>query len=87
MEADLDVLAGTPAMNRIQNDGHRQILIGDKNYFGAEIEEAVDKAGIEWTNPGRGVTARIIQRLLAMTAAFLAQRPNRTSDPTFAALL
>ena len=106
----LDILAGTPAMNRLQADGHRQILIGDKNYFGADFEQTVDESGIELLRPARkgekqrsgarffkplrqiiesindtlkgqldleqhggrtpaGVTARVIQRLMAMTAA------------------
>ncbi|NVM96902.1 IS982 family transposase [Arthrobacter sp. AETb3-4] len=106
----LDILAGTPAMNRLQSDGHRQILKGDKNYYGAEFEDTVDQAGIELLRPARkgekprpgsrffkplrqiiesindtlngqlnleqhggrtpaGVTACIIQRLMAMTAA------------------
>lgn len=106
----LDILAGTPAMNRLQTDGHRQILIGDKNYFGADFEQTVDESGIELLRPARkgekprpgarffkplrqiiesindtlkgqldleqhggrtpdGVVARVIQRLMAMTAA------------------
>lgn len=106
----LDILAGTPAMSAVRADGKRQILIGDKNYFGAEFEETVDQAGIELLRPARkgekpragsrffkplrqiiesindtlkgqldlehhggrtpaGVTARIVQRLLAMTTA------------------
>lgn len=106
----LDILAGTPAMARVRADGHRQILIGDKNYYGAGFEETLDQAGIGLLRPARkgekpragsrffkplrqiiesindtlkgqldlehhggrtpaGVTARIIQRLLAMTAA------------------
>jgi len=106
----LDILAGTPAMNRLQADGHRRILIGDKNYYGAEFEDTVDRSGIELLRPARrgeksrpgarffkplrqiiesinhtlkgqlnleqhggrtpaGVTTRVIQRLLAMTAA------------------
>lgn len=106
----LDILAGTPAMARVRADGKRQILIGDKNYFGAEFEQTVDQTGIELLRPARkgeparagsrffkplrqiiesindtlkgqldleqhggrtpgGVTARIVQRLLAMTAA------------------
>ena len=104
------MLAGTPGMNRLQADGHRQILIGDKNYFGAEFEDTLDHSGIDLLRPARkgeksrpgarffkplrqiiesindtlkgqldleqhggrtpaGVTARIIQRMLAMTAA------------------
>ncbi|WP_434612360.1 IS982 family transposase [Arthrobacter sp. A5] len=106
----LDILANTPAMNRLQAGGHRQIMIGDKNYFGAEFEETVDQAGIDLLRPARkgektrpgarffkplrqiiesindtlkgqldleqhggrtpaGVIARVVQRLLAMTAA------------------
>ena len=97
-------------MNRLQADGHRQILIGDKNYFGADFEHTVDESGIELLRPARkgekqrsgarffkplrqiiesindtlkgqldleqhggrtpdGVIARVIQRLMAMTAA------------------
>lgn len=106
----LDILADTPAMNRVRADGARQILIGDKNYFGADFEATVDSSGIELLRPARkgerprpgakffkplrqiiesindtlkgqldleahggrtfaGVTTRIMQRLLAMTAA------------------
>jgi hypothetical protein len=106
----LDILAGTPAMAAVRADGHRQILIGDKNYYGAAFEETAGQAGIELLRPARkgenlragsrffkplrqiiesindtlkgqldlehhggrtpaGVTARIVQRLLAMTAA------------------
>ena len=106
----LDILAGTPAMAAIRADGHRQILIGDKNYYGAAFEETIDQAGLELLRPARkrekprpgsrffkplrqiiesindtlkgqlnleqhggrtpaGVTVRIVQRLLAMTAA------------------
>jgi hypothetical protein len=97
-------------MARVRADGNRQILIGDKNYYGAGFEETVDQAGIELLRPARkgekpragsrffkplrqiiesindtlkgqldlehhggrtpaGVTVRIVQRLLAMTAA------------------
>lgn len=106
----LDILAGTEAMNQVQADGKRQILIGDKNYYGADFEDTVDAAGIELLRPARkgekpragarffkplrqiiesindtlkgqldlerhggrlpaGVIARVMQRLLAMTAA------------------
>lgn len=106
----LDILARTPAMARVRADGHRQILIGDKNYYGAAFEETIDQAGLELLRPARkgekprpgsrffkplrqiiesindtlkgqlnleqhggrtpaGVTVRIVQRLLAMTAA------------------
>jgi hypothetical protein len=106
----LDILARTPAMARVRADGNRQILIGDKNYYGASFEETVDQTGIELLRPSRkgekpragsrffkplrqiiesindtlkgqlnleqhggrtpaGVTVRIVQRLLAMTAA------------------
>ncbi|MFQ4149962.1 transposase [Arthrobacter sp. LAPM80] len=105
----LDVLAGTPAMNRLQADGHRQVMIGDKNYFGADFEETVDQSGVELLRSARkgeksrpearffkplrqiiefindtlkgqldleqhggrtpaGVIARVIQRMLGMTA-------------------
>ncbi|GAA5228507.1 transposase [Paeniglutamicibacter antarcticus] len=105
-----DILAGTEAMNQAQADGNRQILIGDKNYFGTEFEDAVDQSGIQLLRPARkgekprpwarffkplrqviesindtlkgqldlerhggrtsaGVIARVVQRLLAMTAA------------------
>jgi hypothetical protein len=106
----LDILAGTPAMAGVRAEGHRQILIGDKNYYGAAFEETIDQAGLELLRPARkgekprpgsrffkpmrqiiesindtlkgqldlehhggrtpaGVTVRIVQRLLAMTAA------------------
>jgi hypothetical protein len=106
----LDILDGTETMNQLQADGIRQLLIGDKNYFGADFEDTVDAAGIEMLRPARkgekprpgtqffrplrqviesingtlkgqldlerhggrtpaGVIARVVQRLLAMTAA------------------
>lgn len=106
----LDILAGTPAMAGVRTDGHPQILIGDKNYYGAGFEEAVAQAGLELLRPARkgekpragsrffkplrqiiesvndtfkgqlnleqhggrtpaGVTSRVIQRILALTAA------------------
>jgi hypothetical protein len=106
----LDILADTPAMAGVRTDGHRQILIGDKNYYGAGFEETVAQAGLELLRPSRkgekpragsrffkplrqiiesvnetfkgqlnleqhggrtpaGVTARVIQRILALTAA------------------
>lgn len=40
----LHILAGT--MHRIQIDGHRQLLNGDQNHYGAEFEDTMDKAGI-----------------------------------------
>ena len=49
----LDILAGTPAMAAIRADGHRQILIGDKNYYGAAFEETIDQAGLELLRPAR----------------------------------
>lgn len=49
----LDILDGTEAMNQVQSDGKPQILIGDKNYFGAEFERTVDQAGIELLRPAR----------------------------------
>lgn len=105
-----DILDGTETMNELQQDGARQLLIGDKNYFGAEFEATVDAAGIDLLRPARkgekpragaqffkplrqiiesvndtlkgqldlerhggrtpaGVIARVVQRLLAMTAA------------------
>ncbi|MCZ2405111.1 IS982 family transposase [Paenarthrobacter sp. Z7-10] len=109
-QAFLDILAGTPAMNAICSNGPRQILIGDKNYFGQEFEATLDRTGVELLRPTRkgeeprpgtrffkplrqiiesindtlkgqldleqhggrtpaGVTARVVQRLLALTAA------------------
>jgi hypothetical protein len=106
----LDILDGTETMNELQQGGARQLLIGDKNYYGAEFEDTVDAAGIEMLRPARkgedprpgsrffrplrqviesindtlkgqldlerhggrtpaGVIARVVQRLLAMTAA------------------
>src|SRR5680860_952715 len=103
-----DILARSPAIAAPQ--GGRQILIGDKNYFGRDFEACLAASGIELLRPARkgekprpgarffkplrqiiesindtlkgqldleahggrtfaGVTARIMQRLLAMTAA------------------
>ena len=107
----LSILDGTEAMNELQQEaGSRQLVIGDKNYVGAEFEETLDAAGIKLLRPARkdeeprpgseffrplrqiiesindtlkgqldlerhggrtpaGVVARVVQRLLAMTAA------------------
>lgn len=106
----LDILSDDEVMNRVQADGHRQVLIGDKNYFGREFERILDESGIELLRPARvgeapragarffkplrqiiesvnqtlkaqldlerhggrvpsGVAARVVQRLLALTAA------------------
>lgn len=43
----------TPAMIRLQADGRRQILVGDKNYYGTQFEVTVDKAGIALFRPAR----------------------------------
>lgn len=105
----LDILADTETMHRVRADGHRQILIGDKNYYGQDFERTLDQSGIDLLRPARqgeaqragsrffkplrqiiesinetlkaqldlerhggrvpaGVAARIIQRLLALTA-------------------
>lgn len=106
----LDILDGTETMNQLQQDAVRQILIGDKNYYGTEFEDTADRAGIEMLRPARkgekprpgsrffkplrqviesindtlkgqldlerhggrtpaGVITRVVQRLLALTAA------------------
>lgn len=106
----LDILSDDEVMNRVQADGHRQVLIGDKNYYGRDFEQALDESGIELLRPVRkgegpragarlfkplrqiiesvnetlkaqldlerhggrvpsGVAARVVQRLLALTAA------------------
>lgn len=49
----LDILANTPAINRLQCDGRRQILIGDKTNYGTGFEDTVEKAGIELPRPAR----------------------------------
>lgn len=106
----LDILSDDEVMNRVQADGHRQVLIGDKNYYGREFERTLDESGLELLRPARlgeapragarffkplrqiiesvnetlkaqldlerhggrvpsGVAARVVQRLLALTAA------------------
>lgn len=106
----LDILDGTETMNALQQDAVRQLLIGDKNYFGTDFENTVEGAGIDLLRPARkgekprpgarlfkplrqviesindtlkgqldlerhggrtpaGVITRVVQRLLAMTAA------------------
>jgi hypothetical protein len=49
----LDILDGTETKNELQQDGARQLLIGDKNYYGAKFEDTVDAAGIEMLRPAR----------------------------------
>jgi hypothetical protein len=45
------ILATTPALARARE--HRQIAIGDMNYFGREFEARIDTAGIELLRPAR----------------------------------
>lgn len=104
--------------------GHRQILIGDKNYFGDQFETMIKSSGITLLQPARkgeqqrpgsqffkplrqiiesvndtlkgqlnleahhgrtltGVTTRVGIRLLALTAAILAQQHHRCTHPPF----
>ncbi|GAA1495035.1 transposase [Paeniglutamicibacter kerguelensis] len=48
----LDILDGTETMNQLQEGGIRQLLIGDREYYGADFEDTVDAAGIEMLRPG-----------------------------------
>jgi hypothetical protein len=51
----LDILHADPSLT----DRPRQIMIGDKNYFGAEFEAALPQAGIDLLRPARkGETER-----------------------------
>jgi Transposase DDE domain len=45
------ILATTPALATARE--HRQITIGDKNYYGREFESRIDAAGIELLRPAR----------------------------------
>jgi hypothetical protein len=45
-----DMLAGTPALSRPSN---KQVLIGDKNYFGTEFESGLAVGGITLLRPAR----------------------------------
>ena len=45
------ILATTPALAAARE--HRQITIGDKNYYGREFEARIDTAGIELLRPAR----------------------------------
>ena len=55
------ILATTPALAAARE--HRQIAIGDKNYYGQEFEARIDTAGIELLRPARkGETPRAGQR-------------------------
>ena len=47
-----DILANTPGATNHGMEG-RQILIGDKNYFGKDFETRLDDAGIELLRPAR----------------------------------
>jgi hypothetical protein len=56
----LDILHADPSLT----DRPRQIMIGDKNYFGAEFEAALPQAGIDLLRPARkGETERPGARL------------------------
>lgn len=53
-ETFLSILAGTPAMTKVTSQqGNRQMMIADKNYFGAGFEDTIDHAGIELLRPAR----------------------------------
>ena len=45
------ILATTPALAAARE--HRQIVIGDKNYYGKDFEARIDAAGIELLRPAR----------------------------------
>ncbi|MBC7596325.1 MAG: IS982 family transposase [Kineosporiaceae bacterium] len=47
-----DILANTPGATNHAMEG-RQILVGDKNYFGKDFETRLDDAGIELLRPAR----------------------------------
>ncbi len=48
-----DILARTPTLkDHVSGDG-RQVLIGDKNYFGRDFERRLDDAGIDLLRPAR----------------------------------
>ncbi|MBC7592726.1 MAG: hypothetical protein H7288_02090 [Kineosporiaceae bacterium] len=47
-----DILANTPGATNRHMEG-RQILIGDKNYFGNDLETRLDDGGIELLRPAR----------------------------------
>ena len=49
----LDVLAGTPTMAAVREDGRKQIVIADKNYFGQDFEATLEQAGLELLRPAR----------------------------------
>ncbi|MBG0741082.1 IS982 family transposase [Paeniglutamicibacter antarcticus] len=49
----LDVLAGTPTMAAVREDGQKQTVIADKNYFGHNFEATLEKAGLELLRPAR----------------------------------
>nr|WP_269047189.1 IS982 family transposase [Paenarthrobacter sp. Z7-10] len=49
----LDVLAGTPTMAAVREDGQKQTVIADKNYFGHDFEATLEKAGLELLRPAR----------------------------------
>lgn len=59
-QACLDILAGTPVIAALPvNDAHPRLLIGDKNYFGADFEATLDQAGFDLLRPTRkGETPR-----------------------------
>jgi len=48
----LDILHADPELTS-RNGRTRQIMIGDKNYFGAEFEATLPEAGIELLRPAR----------------------------------
>ncbi len=49
----LDVLPGTPGMAEVREDGRKQMVIADKNYFGQDFEATLDQTGLELLRPAR----------------------------------
>lgn len=47
----LNILSEDEMMNRVQADGHRQLLIRDKNYYGRDFEWTLDASGIQLLRP------------------------------------
>ena len=49
----LDVLAGRPALAAVREDGRKQTVIADKNYFGQDFEATLEQTGMELLRPAR----------------------------------
>ncbi|MDQ0095942.1 hypothetical protein J2T21_003856 [Paeniglutamicibacter psychrophenolicus] len=75
----LDILNGTETMNQLHEDKFRQLVISDRNYYGAELEDTMAPAGIELLRPARKGEKRLPR---ARFFGPLGRLSNRSTTPS-----